>query len=76
MRHAADRAESSRIKQENRELAVEARVAHQRNRPLGGLGAGGAAVAGIAAAAAEPAIRISTYGIGMTASYWLIERLV
>jgi hypothetical protein len=35
MRHAADRAESSRIKQENRELAVEARVAHQRNRPLG-----------------------------------------
>ncbi len=30
----------------------------------------------IAAAAAEPAIRISTYGIGMTASYWLIERLV
>jgi len=33
-RHAADRAESIRIQQHNRELAAEARGAHQRNREL------------------------------------------
>ena len=30
----------------------------------------------VSIAALAPATRITSYGIGMTASYWLIERLV